>query len=103
MRSTANLRRRILNRTARIVVIGQGYVGVSLACVAADAGFSVTGVDVDARRIAELAEGRMVVAGVDKSLARSAFATGRLAFSTSAYTGHPVGSFLPRLRRFGIS
>jgi UDP-N-acetyl-D-glucosamine dehydrogenase len=84
MRSTADLRRRILNRTARIVVIGQGYVGVSLACVAAEAGFSVTGIDVDARRIAELADGRMVVAGVDTDLARSAFATGRLAFSASA-------------------
>ena len=48
MRSTADLRRRILNRTARIVVIGQGYVGVSLACAAAEAGFSVTGIDVDA-------------------------------------------------------
>ena len=84
MRTTADLRRRILNRTARIVVIGQGYVGVSLACVAAEAGFSVTGVDVDARRVAELTEGRMVIAGVDEGLARSALATGRLAFGASA-------------------
>jgi UDP-N-acetyl-D-glucosamine dehydrogenase len=65
-------------------VIGQGYVGVSLACVAAEAGFTVTGVDVESHRVAELSEGRMVVAGVDASLARSAFATGRLTFSTSA-------------------
>jgi len=86
VRQTADLRRRILNRTARVTVIGQGYVGLSLACVAAEAGFCVTGVDVDSHRVAGLAEGRTVVPGVDDDLVRSAFATGRLAFSSSAET-----------------
>ncbi len=58
MRGTADLRRRILNRTARIAVIGQGYVGLSLACAAADAGFSVTGVDTDPVRVKALADGQ---------------------------------------------
>ena len=93
----AVFRRRILNRTARI--IGQGYVGVSLACVAAEAGFNVTGVDaLDARRVAELAEGRMVVAGVNQGLARSAYATGRLTFSSSVEAvseGHLVFVCVP--------
>ena len=84
MRATADLRRRILNRTARIAVIGQGYVGLSLACAAADAGFRVTGVDVDARRIEALAEGQAVVAGVDEQTMTAAFASGRLDFTTSA-------------------
>ena len=84
MRATADLRRRILNRTARITVIGQGYVGLSLAIAAAEAGFHVTGVDVDERRVADLSAGRQVVAGVDGRVAASAFATGRLMFSTSA-------------------
>ena len=82
MRGPANLRRRIFNRTARVVVIGQGYVGLSLACAAAEAGFSVTGIDIDpgasttspARR-----RGRRRRAAV-----RSAVATGRLSFSASA-------------------
>jgi UDP-N-acetyl-D-glucosamine dehydrogenase len=84
MRGTAELRRRILNRTARITVIGQGYVGLSLACAAADAGFHVTGVDVDPQRIADLAEGRAAVAGVDEAAVTRAFASDLLRFSTSA-------------------
>ena len=84
MRGTADLRRRILNRTARIVVIGQGYVG-RVARLRRRRGR----IQRHGRRRREpsgrgAAEGRMVVAGVDESLARSAFATGRLAFSTSA-------------------
>ena len=85
MRATADLRRRILNRTARVAVVGQGYVGLSLACAAADAGFCVTGIDVDARRVAALAGGR---AGRRRrrraGRSASAFASGRLDFSTSA-------------------
>ena len=64
MRATADLRRRILNRTARVAVVGQGYVGLSLACAAAEAGFRVTGLDVDARRVAALRDGTDGVAGV---------------------------------------
>ena len=84
MRATAELRRRILNRTARIAVIGQGYVGLSLACAAADAGFSVTGIDVDPQRIADLAGGRAAVAGVDEDSVKRAFASELPRFSTSA-------------------
>ncbi len=57
MMGTAALRRRVLSRRATVGVVGQGYVGVSLACAAAEAGFSVTGVDVDERRVADLARG----------------------------------------------
>jgi UDP-N-acetyl-D-mannosaminuronate dehydrogenase len=49
-------------------VIGQGYVGLSLTCAAAEAGFSVTGVDTDPVRVRELAAGHPVVAGVDTQL-----------------------------------
>jgi UDP-N-acetyl-D-glucosamine dehydrogenase len=84
MRATADLRRGILNRTARVAVVGQGYVGLSLACAAAEAGFRVTGIDVDARRVAGLSAGEPVVAGVDESTCRSAYDGGRLDFTTSA-------------------
>ncbi len=83
MRGTADLRRRILNRTARIAVIGQGYVGLSLTCAAAEAGFAVTGIDTDAVRVKELAEGQPV-AGVDEQVMRAALLTDRVTFSTSA-------------------
>ena len=83
MKGTAVLRRQILARSARIAVLGQGYVGLSLACAAAEAGFPVAGVDVDHRRVAALRAGE-TVPGVAPEVVRSAVATGRLAFTTDA-------------------
>jgi nucleotide sugar dehydrogenase len=81
MRSTSTLRRRLLARDARVAVVGQGYVGLSLACAAAEAGFEVTGIDVDADRVDALAAGRLVVPGVDEATFQGGAATGRLRFS----------------------
>jgi nucleotide sugar dehydrogenase len=75
------LRRRLLARDARVAVVGQGYVGLSLACAAAEAGFEVTGIDVDADRADALAAGELVVPGVDEAAFRSGVATGRLRFT----------------------
>ncbi len=38
-------------RTARIAVVGLGYVGLPLATVFAEAGFDVTGIDLDVRKV----------------------------------------------------
>jgi len=86
MRSTSMLRRRLLNRDARVAVVGQGYVGLSLACAAAEAGFEVTGVAVAPDRVDALAAGRLVVPGVDDASFRRGVATGRLRF-----TADPAG------------
>jgi UDP-N-acetyl-D-glucosamine dehydrogenase len=83
MKGTAALRGQILTRSVRVAVIGQGYVGLSLACAAAEAGFTVTGLDVDARRIDRLRVGE-TVAGVTPETTRSAVETGRLTFTTDA-------------------
>ena len=69
MKGTAALRRQILARSARIAVLGQGYVGLSLACVAAEAGFPVTGIDIDKGRVDALRAGG-TVAGVAQDAAR---------------------------------
>ena len=53
MKDTARLRRRILSREAPIAVLGQGYVGLNVACAAAQAGFPVVGIDVSEGRINE--------------------------------------------------
>ena len=84
MRSTPSLRRRLLARDARVGVVGQGYVGLSLACAAAEAGFEVVGVDVDAARVAGLGAGELCVAGVDEATFRRGAATGRLRFTTAS-------------------
>jgi UDP-N-acetyl-D-glucosamine dehydrogenase len=83
VKTTARLRRRILATEARVAVIGQGYVGLSLACAAADAGFPVTGIDVNGERIRDLDAGTLSVPGVSESEFRSGLATGRLTFTTA--------------------
>ncbi len=52
---------RITSRTARIGVIGLGYVGLPLSLLLSDAGFEVTGFDIDARKVGELAAGRSYI------------------------------------------
>jgi UDP-N-acetyl-D-glucosamine dehydrogenase len=49
---------RLRNRTARISVVGQGYVGLPLAVELASAGFPVTGLDTDVERTKALNAGR---------------------------------------------
>jgi UDP-N-acetyl-D-glucosamine dehydrogenase len=82
MKGTATLRRLVLARRARIAVIGQGYVGVSLACAAADAGFPVVGVDNDGDRVGGLGRGEATVPGVPEETVAAAVATDRLTFTT---------------------
>jgi UDP-N-acetyl-D-glucosamine dehydrogenase len=65
-------------------VIGQGYVGLSLACGASEAGFKVVGVDIDAERTADLAEGTLSVAGVSEELFMSGIQAGNATFTTEA-------------------
>ncbi len=73
---TTDLLARIEDRTARVVVVGQGYVGLPLAMRAAEAGFPVTGYEIDAERVAALGEGRSYVADVPDSRVSAARASG---------------------------
>jgi UDP-N-acetyl-D-glucosamine dehydrogenase len=82
VKDTALLRRRILSRRARIAVVGQGYIGLSLASAAANAEFVVTGIDLDERRVGDLVEGILSVPGVAEPEFREALATGRLSFTS---------------------
>jgi UDP-N-acetyl-D-glucosamine dehydrogenase len=82
VRTTAQLRRKILARSTRVGIVGQGYVGLSLACAAAEAGFPVVGIDIDDERVADLKDGRLTVAGVSESDFRSGLATGLMSFTT---------------------
>jgi UDP-N-acetyl-D-glucosamine dehydrogenase len=84
LKGTALLRRRILHREAKVAVIGQGYVGLTLACSAADSGFSVFGIDIDPLRILQLQAGELVVPGVSKEIFDRGFKSGRITFSVDA-------------------
>jgi UDP-N-acetyl-D-glucosamine dehydrogenase len=84
MKQTAVLRRRILSRRATVAVIGQGYVGLSLASAAAEAGFSVAGIDVDQSRVDDLNRGSLTVPGVNADAFATGLATGSMSFGTDA-------------------
>lgn len=60
----AYLLQRIKTRQASVAIIGLGYVGLPLAVVYAEAGFHVTGIDVDAKRVDTLNAGRSPIADV---------------------------------------
>ncbi len=51
---------RITDRTAKVVVVGQGYVGLPVAMRAVEVGFTVVGFDASVERV-EVAGGRDLV------------------------------------------
>ncbi len=55
--AAAALHDKLERRTARVAVVGLGYVGLPLATAFAEAGFTVLGIDVDARRAGLLGRG----------------------------------------------
>jgi UDP-N-acetyl-D-glucosamine dehydrogenase len=82
VKSSGALRRRIERREATVCVIGQGYVGLSVAAGAAIAGMPTVGLDVEADRVRQLAAGVNVVPGVPDAVFSLAVETGRLSFGT---------------------
>ncbi len=52
---------KLKTRTARIGVIGLGYVGLPLSLLLSEAGFQVTGFDIDEQKVADLEAGRSYI------------------------------------------
>jgi UDP-N-acetyl-D-glucosamine dehydrogenase len=80
--TTDLLSSRISSRTARVAVIGLGYVGLPLAVAFARAGFPVVGVDVDEKKVAALNAGRSYIGDVSDEDLRPHVASGRLRATT---------------------
>ena len=80
--ATPGLQRRIEAGEAVVCVIGQGYVGLTVAAAAAGAGMQVRAVDISADRVAALAAGRNVVPGVDDELFALGHGSGRMSFGS---------------------
>jgi len=68
---------RIRARSARIGVIGQGYVGLPLALLFTEAGFPVTGFDVDPRKVEALRRGDSFIKHIGADRVSAAVAGGR--------------------------
>lgn len=61
----------------KVVIIGQGYVGLPISMAAVNVGFDVVGLDLDAERIARLTKGRSFVEDVSSSQVQGALESGR--------------------------
>ena len=72
------LHQKLDNRSAKVVVLGLGYVGLPLAAVLAEAGFQVTGVDPDQEKISLLKQGICYIDDVDKEVIRNLTKKGKL-------------------------
>ncbi len=66
----------------RVLVVGQGYVGLPLAMRAVEVGHRVGGFDVDAERVKRLAAGESYVEDVSDARLLAAIATGRYQVSS---------------------
>ncbi len=64
------LAEKITNRTARVGIIGLGYVGLPLAMAFAKAGFSVIGIDVQESKVAQLNRGESYIQDVPGDILR---------------------------------
>ncbi|HUT75857.1 MAG TPA: nucleotide sugar dehydrogenase [Armatimonadota bacterium] len=68
----------IRGRGARVTILGLGYVGLPLSVSMAEAGFAVTGFDINAERVRRLRTGASDVADVSRKRLRQALAHGKL-------------------------
>src|SRR3954470_1089813 len=60
-RMVSPLLERIKSREAKIGVVGMGYVGLPLGMAFAEAGFQVTGLEVDARKVERVNRGESYI------------------------------------------
>lgn len=69
---------KIADRSARVVVVGQGYVGLPVAMRAIEVGLTVIGYDASVQRVAALAAGQSYVGDVSDAELAAALAKGYL-------------------------
>ncbi len=82
METKSALMKKFEDRTARIGVVGIGYVGLPLAVVFAEAGFDVVGVDPLAEKVDALNRGESYILDVDSAKVKALVAAGKLSAST---------------------
>lgn len=72
------LLQRLQDRTARVAVLGLGYVGLPLAVIFAEAGFKVTGIDPDENKVNALRQGKSYILDVPSEQVERLVKAGRL-------------------------
>ncbi|HMR99901.1 MAG TPA: nucleotide sugar dehydrogenase [Anaerolineales bacterium] len=80
--SKEDLIQKLKNKNARVAILGLGYVGLPLAVVFAEAGFSVTGIDPDAGKVDSLKGGISYIPDVKTETVAALVKSGRLSATT---------------------
>ncbi len=78
----SSIKEKYINRNAKIGVIGLGYVGLPLVMEFSKAGFQVTGIDVDEKRVNKLNLGNNYIQDVDDDALRTAVSSGTFSATT---------------------
>jgi hypothetical protein len=68
----------LASREAHVAVIGLGYVGLPLAVVFAEAGYCVTGIELDARKVVAVNKGESYIDDVKSRTVKELVSHGRL-------------------------
>jgi len=76
------LKGKIVSRTARVGVLGLGYVGLPLAVEFARAGFAVTGIDREASKVERLNSGQSYIQDVPDTVLKPLAESGKLHATT---------------------
>ena len=87
MAALAELGQMIADRTARIAVIGQGYVGLPLSMEFSQAGFPALGVEADPAKVASLNAGKSYIPDISDQILKKALAAGYEATGDAARLG----------------
>ena len=91
------LDKKIKDKTAKIAVVGLGYVGLPLAIEFVKAGFDVLGIDVDKKKVNSINNGENYIKDIDDITLRDAVDCNSLnascsITSTLAFTGYKIFS-----------
>ena len=76
------LQEKIATRSLRVGVIGLGYVGLPLATAFAEAGFHVTGIDIDQQKIDQANRGESYIPDISSSTLQTLIDTKRIDFTS---------------------
>lgn len=82
MNDESNLYGKLDDLSAKVVILGLGYVGLPLATVLAEAGYHVVGVDPDSAKVDSLNQGISYIDDVETSLVKKLVDEGRLTGTT---------------------
>lgn len=82
MTTKETLIQKLKNKEARVGILGLGYVGLPLAVVFAEAGFHVTGIDPDSRKVDSLSKGISYIPDVKTEAVERIVKSGHLTATT---------------------